>query len=58
MPESGLSATVLYASVVGGREAPHDGSPAPLRPDPIRKKAFLDGDSVPMPLGFTALPPE
>jgi hypothetical protein len=24
----------------------------------IRKKAFLDGDSVPMPLGFTAFPPE
>src|SRR5262249_57977437 len=23
-----------------------------------RKKAFLDGDSVPMPLGFTAFPPE
>ena len=23
-----------------------------------RKRAFLDGDSVPMPLGFTAFPPE
>ena len=25
---------------------------------PNRKKAFLDGDAVPKPLGFTALPPE
>ena len=25
---------------------------------PIRKKAFLVGDAVPKPLGFTAFPPE
>jgi len=33
---------------------PHHSAPA----DTNRKKAFLDGDSVPIPLGFTAFPPE
>jgi hypothetical protein len=28
------------------------------RANSMRKKAFLDRDSVPMPLGFTAFPPE